>query len=172
MKINHIILFFILAASGKSSAQQLIPYVISSSGGFYNNASGMLSFTTGEMSAVVTYTSPSAILTQGFQQSWDFGTSIAEYLTQDFSFGIYPNPSEGHFNLLIDTKLNANVEVKILDILGKEILRTSFHHQSGINVESIDLSSPPQGIYLIALTASENRNSPTYHVTQKIKIVK
>jgi len=173
MKKNQfIILFFLVLSIGSTSAQQLTPFVVSSSGGFYNNTAGMLSFTTGEMTAVETFSSPSNILTQGFQQAFDFGTYITEHPNQHFSFGIYPNPSDGNFNLVTETEVNEHIVVKILDVLGKEILRTAFYHQNKINVQPLDLSHAAQGIYLIALTVKENNSSPAYHFIQKIHIVK
>jgi len=172
MKNQYHFLLFLFVIATKTTAQQLLPFAISSSGGFYNNSSGMLSFTTAEMSAVETYISPSSILTQGFQQAWDFGTKTTEYPNHHFSFGIYPNPSIGHFNLFIDTELNQNIDVKILDLLGKVILQTSYYHESGINVESIDLSFAAPGIYIVSLTIKEKITSPAYHSTKKIHIVK
>jgi len=170
--LRLIILTFLLVLTGRISTQILSPFVVSSSGGFYSNTSGMLCFTTAEMSALQTFTSPSFILTQGFQQTWDFGTNTTKYPSQHFSFGIYPNPTGGQFNLFIDTELNQNIDVKILDLLGKVILKTSYYHESGINVESIDLSFTAPGIYIVALTVKENNNSPAYHSTKKIHIVK
>jgi len=132
----------------------------------------MLSFTTGEMTAVETYTSPSTILTQGFQQAWDFGTYINEHPIPNFSFGIYPNPSNGYFKLVTESEVNEHVDVRISDVLGREILRKKFYHQSKINVQPFDLSDAAQGIYLIALTIKENNSSPEYHFINKIQIVR
>lgn len=174
MKKNRIILLFLyLVPIGSISAQQLSPFVVSSSGGFYSNDSGMLSFTTSEMSAVETFTSPSAILTQGFQQPWDFGTSINENPDLDFSIGIYPNPTNGDFNLLTESLISARVDVIILDVLGREVLKKEFYHQSLINVQSFDLSNAVQGIYMIAITVKENNSSsPEHHFIRKIHISK
>jgi len=171
--MKKILLLLILAACAwQSVAQSLSPQVIASSGGLYTNPSGMLSFTTGEMTAVETYTSPTIILTQGFQQTWDFGTYITEHPNQHFSFGIYPNPSGGNFKLVTEAEVNEHVTVKILDVLGKEILRTAFYHQGKINVQPFDLSHAAQGIYLIALTVKENNSSSENNFIKKIHIVK
>lgn len=165
------ILPFLFLFISNTPAQQLSPFVVSSSGGFYSNSSGMLSFTTGEMSAVETYKSPFAILTQGFQQSWDFGTYITEHPNPNFSYGIYPNPSDGNFYLLTKATDNNDIAVKIVDVSGREILTKRFYQQDKINVIPFDLSDKAQGTYLFVFTLKENSTKQEYHGIQKIQIV-
>src|SRR5690349_10763095 len=166
------VLILLLLSAGISFSQQLTPFVISTSGGFYNNTSGMLSFTTGEMAAVETFSSPSFKLTQGFQQPSDFGTYITDFPTPDFSFGIYPNPSDGQFYLFTETETNQNIDVQVFNLLGIEIKRISFYQQSKLNVESMDLFGIPPGTYLISLSVKENDSfKPENHFTKKIQIL-
>jgi len=172
MKSVRVFILFISTFSAASlSSQQLTPFVISSSGGFYSNSEGMLSFTTGEMAAVETYLHPLVILTQGFQQPWDLGTSITEHPLPNFSFGIYPNPTNGHFNLITKSDDNAFIEVSIYNILGSEIYKTELYHQGGINVEPFDLSYLAQGIYLVAMAIQVNGEAPRHLSIKKIHIV-
>ena len=152
-------------------AQSLVPSVIASSGGFYSNASGMLSFTTGELSAIETYTTPNLILTQGFQQSWDFGTAVDEHVASRFSIEVNPNPSDGHFNLTTISDISENMNVKILDVLGKEILNVPFYHEGLIHDQSIDLSGVASGLYLVVLS-TKSRGLDRTSITKKIQIVK
>ncbi|HZV68230.1 MAG TPA: T9SS type A sorting domain-containing protein [Saprospiraceae bacterium] len=167
-----ILLFMLILLSTAFSAQQLTPYVVSSSGGFYVNSSGMLSFTTCEMSALETFTSPTAILTQGFQQYWDMGTSIDEHHYQFFSVDIYPNPSQGYFNLVTEAEVNEYVDLRMFDLLGNEIYKTSYFQNSGLHIESFDFSKEPQGIYVVAFTIQQNNTDPAYHFVKKINIIK
>jgi len=62
---------------------------------------------------------------------------------------IYPNPSNGLFN--VNKKDNSTVNVLITDITGKIIMNTVFNNQNF----SIDLSNQKAGIYLMTLK-SEN----------------
>ncbi len=157
LRILRMIAFiFLFLSVGVLSGQQLTPYVVSSSGGFYTSASGMLSFTTGEMAAVETYTSAPNILTQGFQQSWDFGTGLAEIPNLKFSFSLYPNPSDGKFNLVAETESNERVIVKIIDLLGREIWQSVFDLENKVNRYPIDLSAAAPGLYTISLTVRED----------------
>lgn len=133
----------------------------------------MLSFTVAEMTSVETFTSPGAILTQGFQQVWDFGTDVREQGDPGFSFGVHPNPSDGIFRLVSESTLNEHVSVRILDVLGREIHQSSFNHQGNIHVQHFDISCAAQGIYFIAMTVEEmNSSGSPRRIVKKIKIVR
>jgi hypothetical protein len=173
MKKHHMIIyFFLFACAGKMSAQQLTPFVVSPSGGFYSNDSGMLSFTVGEMAAVTTLATSTAILTQGFQQYWDLGTPTIEHPHIAFSSEIHPNPSDGNFTLVTETTETANVDVRIMDLLGREIFRTSYHYESTIHTQHFNLTDLPQGCYLVHLTVKDDYTSITNYQVQKIQIIK
>lgn len=157
---------------GRSLAQQLTPYVVSSSGGFYSNASGTLSFTTCEMSAVETFIAPSAILTQGFQQYWDLGTYTKEHPNPHFSFGIYPNPSDGHFNLLTETEKEGHVVGQILDVFGRVIQSSEFEHHGGRNIHPFDLTLVAPGMYILTITFKGHRKASEYPFVTKIQVIR
>ncbi len=172
-KYLFIIQLFLLLAVNISFTQQLSPQVVATSGDFYSGPSGMLSFTTGEMAAVETYAWASFILTQGFQQPWDFGTAVKESPGTDFSFGIYPNPSDGNFSLLTESDKSAKIEVEISDVLGRKLFHTRFYHEKDVHVEMFDLSKANQGMYLISIIIREiNSLNPEYHFVRKIQIIK
>jgi len=74
---------------------------------------------------------------------------------QDNKFILYPNPSEGIFNLKFntaDTKLN---KVEVTDITGKVILQQQYD-QNERYAEEIDLLGKPKGIYFINVTLSDD----------------
>lgn len=170
-KFQLLLLLVALLLPGISTAQQLSPSVISPSGGFYTNASGMLSFTTGELTAVETYSSPTLILTQGFQQPSDIGTYVIDHPGITFSFGIYPNPSDGNINLITESREQAKVTVRVLDLLGKPLMRTQFHHQGDLEVHPLDLVHAPSGVYLLTL-AIETNDLIEKEQTIKIEIIR
>jgi Secretion system C-terminal sorting domain len=154
------------------TAQSLVPTVVSTSGGFYSNSAGMLSFTIGELSAVETYSTPSVILTQGFQQSWDFGTAVEENTKAEFSFDVIPNPSDGYFELYTKSDVNGEMNAKIVDVLGKEIAHFTFYHEGLIHVQSIDLTGVSQGLYFVVLTTQSTSVHKGNSIVRKIQIVK
>ncbi len=72
---------------------------------------------------------------------------------------VYPNPTEG--NLLLIHPEMEHATIRLLDVTGKEMATppTSF----GIDRITMDLSSYPQGMYLIDVTVDEE------HATQRIQ---
>ena len=132
----------------------------------------MLSFTTGEMAAVETYSQGTSILTQGFQQPWDFGTYINEHPFHDFSFGVYPNPSDGQFYLLTETDLNIQLDVSVSDLLGKKCKSHTVDPVSKINIEPVDLTHLPAGTYILSLQVKEKNTGHENLFNTKITIVK
>ena len=153
-------------------SQQLIPTVISTSGGFYSTPSAMLSFTTGEMLAVETYSSSGFFLTQGFQQSWDLGTAVEDYPASDFSCEIFPNPSTGHVNLVTTSNVNAEMNVEIIDVLGKNVFQNSFSREGFVHSQPLDISGIPQGTYLVLLTWKSKGVYVDQPIIKKIQLVK
>lgn len=151
--------------------QQLTPMVVSSSGGTYNNSDGMLSFTTGEMSVIETFSSSSFFLTQGFQQPWELSTSISSVPESDLLFGIQPNPSNGYFWMISKSESPSLINWNIVNILGKEILKGEFEHTGNITTEPIDLTSAPSGTYLISL-AIQQQSQPFTQLVYKIQIIR
>ena len=171
MQKNQLVIALLLVLSAGLHAQQIAPSVVSTSGGFYSNSSGMLSFTTGELAAVATYTTPGSILTQGFQQAWDFSTAVNDYPNSTFGFGVYPNPSDGNFYLVTETEDPARVTMRVIDLLGKEIYSKAFDQSTEMNVESFDLSRFASGTYMIALDVNQTAK-PQEHFINKIQIIR
>lgn len=161
-----------LIGTGTLTAQQLSPSVVSTSGGFYSTASGMLSFTVGEMAAIETYSTPSAIVTQGFQQDWDFTIDIVEHPRYDFVFYFYPNPSDGRFNLITEGDVHVRVEIRIYDILGQEWARTDFDHQGDQHTQPLELLMAPSGTYTMVLITKTNETDPGDHFTQRMQVIR
>jgi hypothetical protein len=149
MKIIYISLALLALGCNNISAQSLTPFVVATSGGFFSNASGMLSETVGELAAVTTLSSANNFLTQGFQQSSDFSTEVSTNEFPDFSISVFPNPSEGFFNLIINSRQNESLELTVYDVLGKKIIYSHQIITSGKNYFNIDLSQRVAGIYLM-----------------------
>jgi hypothetical protein len=173
--MKNLIRIFILVLFWPSShlfSQQLSPSVISSSGGFYTNSVATLSFTTGELAAIETYANSTSVLTQGFQQPWELGTYITEHPFKDFSFGIYPNPSDGQFYLLTESELDLRMTLTISDLIGKQLAPIQFEQGSKINIQPVDVSELPAGTYILSLSVKERNTSTENIFNHKITIVK
>jgi hypothetical protein len=133
-------------------AQTLSPMVLSSSGGYFAVGSTTLSVTVAEMTMVQTFTQPSGILTQGFQQSEPLTTFVQENIVAEGDVIIYPNPSNGFITVNYYAASDAITYIKIYNMVGQEVFNREYASISGANVISLDLHQYSQGIYLLGLT--------------------
>lgn len=150
-----------------AGAQTLTPTVVASSGGFFSNPSGMLSEAVAELAAVTTLTSTNNFLTQGFQQpSADFSTTVEPIVSEDFSLSVFPNPSEGIFNLVIHSDADETFRLSVYDIIGKKIISAENFLSRGKNIFRLDLSNRIAGIYLLEclFTNSQNGKQTKTHI--------
>jgi hypothetical protein len=68
---------------------------------------------------------------------------------------IYPNPASQNLNINIQSKQNANVQLRIFDVSGKEMLTNDIKITKGETLQKIDVSNFAKGIYVIQLTDVE-----------------
>ena len=162
--------FLCLCLSGMPNAQSMSPSIIASSGGFSSNSSGMNSFTVAEMVSVETFFSPSLVLTQGFQQPWDLSTSIEEQSGDDFSFDVYPNPSDGNFHIIHFTEESHDVSLKVTNVLGTLLLEDHYITQRGSTRRSFDLSEVLPGMYFLTLHTKGRDDQSWSRFVKKIHI--
>jgi hypothetical protein len=69
----------------------------------------------------------------------------------ELSLNIYPNPSTGIFTLSCNSKKQGALIITVYDILGKVILEKNAGDANGTIETSLDLSSQPEGEYLIRI---------------------
>jgi hypothetical protein len=157
---------FVILIHSNLSAQSLTPTVVASSGGFFSNASGMLSETVGELAAVTTLSTANNFLTQGFQQPSDFSTGASTIVSPDFAVLVFPNPAAGLFNIVIQSDRDESLELSVYDMLGKKIIRTEESITAGRNIFRIDLTQKIAGIYLLEclFTNPENGGQNRTHI--------
>lgn len=130
-------------------AQSLSPFVVSSSGGYYSNTSGQLSFTTGEETMVETFTSGTSMLTQGFQQVFDWGVYVGDYPDPNFSCRVYPNPTDGKFSIVIQSSAACAASVVLYDVFGKIVFQDEIVLTGQLQNYLYDLKESASGIYLM-----------------------
>ena len=85
-------------------------------------------------------------------------TQIQETKTANDVFTVYPNPASNLVSIMFNNNL-ANYNVKLVDILGKEIFTKN---NQKIN-SSLDLKDINEGIYFVVITDSNN-NSFSKHI--------
>ena len=77
-------------------------------------------------------------------------TSIFEKQEDEIELNIYPNPSNGLFNIQLENLRNNsnNGSIKVFDQTGKLIMNTAIQKE-------IDLSNQPQGLYFVQITSQD-----------------
>ncbi len=137
-------------------SQTLTPEVYTTSGDYFTSSNSSLSWTIGEP-VIETYSSSNNILTQGFQQSKYFITSIAENVNSVFSVFVYPNPASDFINICSESTDIKKMKVDLLDIAGKSI-----HSETFQNKLQLDLSKYTHGVYLIRVYDDNNNSVKTF----------
>jgi hypothetical protein len=84
-------------------------------------------------------------------------------LANNLVMNIYPNPSNGLFQISLDLKGTSNVELQILDVLGKQVYFTT---ETAVNAftKDINISHLPAGVYVVKAKTNQG--------IQEMKIIK
>ena len=75
---------------------------------------------------------------------------ITKYSNLNTNISIYPNPSNGNFQVALSNEQAA--EIKIFDVTGKLVLSQSINGNTNINASSLN-----EGIYTISISGNEGR---------------
>jgi len=157
---NSFTLFSLFIIAHFSQAQSVERSVIGSAGGVVNASGSIVTWTVGE-TVIQTASGGSVILTQGYQQPEQTTTSVKSMNTLN-GLKVYPNPSNGVFQLEAQSATIGNLSISVTDASGK------LAYQSGISgnslTNSIDLSNLPGGIYLLKV-ADANQLTNTFKLT-------
>lgn len=70
-------------------------------------------------------------------------------------FSVFPNPSNGMFNVSFKQLEDNNTKISLVDFSGKEIILSDAYIFAGHNIKmSFDLSKYPKGVYLVKISNS------------------
>lgn len=84
--------------------------------------------------------------------SWgiDFGCTLANEQFDINGLTVYPNPSNGNFNIQYDNPISEETKVSVYDMRGRKIFENTYANQSTFN-ENIQLDNAQAGIYLLTV---------------------
>ena len=86
----------------------------------------------------VTWTQPTSIRLEG-------GESIA-------NLDVYPNPSRDVFNISFTSETVQNLKLRVLNVVGEEIILEDLQQFVGEYTKSIDLATYTKGVYFLEIT--------------------
>jgi hypothetical protein len=69
-----------------------------------------------------------------------------------FDFVVYPNPSNGNFNIEFDSQIEKQIVVEIYDAMGKLVMSEKQTASSGVNTIRINIGEYEEGIYIVRVT--------------------
>lgn len=86
-------------------------------------------------------------------------TSVEEVELILASFKVYPNPSQGLLNVAFEVpgQEQANSSLRLVDMLGRELMFLSLGQTAGAQTKSLDLSAYPAGIYNLQLQIGDRQ---------------
>ena len=91
--------------------------------------------------ALVTWTQPTSIRLEG-------GESIA-------NLDVYPNPSKDVFNITFTSETVQNLKVRVLNVVGEEIILEDLQQFVGEYTKQINLQDNAKGIYFLEIETDE-----------------
>ncbi len=82
--------------------------------------------------------------------SIDYVLSVAE-ASKEVSFGIYPNPTKGKFNIVIEGTIHQNFSLDIMNLEGRIVKHQEIFVNQATYSQQIDLSTFSKGVYMVRL---------------------
>lgn len=164
MKRLYLILL-ILPFGFNAIGQQISREVIALGGGYFENDDLKVSYTLGQ-NFIETIYPGDKIITQGFQQPDQLGTSSIGFETIDSEFvKVFPNPTLDHINIEFKNTNNADVSVRVFNSAGKLTIKQNLGNSNLIDTR-LPMVHLPAGEYLIQLIDFENRKVFNHLVTK------
>lgn len=88
-----------------------------------------------------------------------FGTASIEELSTVQNVVVYPNPSNGQANVMIDSKVNGAAFVAIYNQVGQLVISMNVEMTIGNNTFDLGTEELPSGLYTIAISNNESKIS-------------
>ncbi len=78
-------------------------------------------------------------------------TAIEEFSTPDVSIKLYPNPTDGIFNIEITDLFEERLFMEIYDKSGRKLLQKIVDYPAQVFTETLNFSGSPKGLYFIRI---------------------
>ncbi len=81
-------------------------------------------------------------------------TDVEEEISLVQSFQVFPNPTAGELNIMVETQRPTDMELKIYNLQGQKVMREVSRNASNVK-RTLDLSSLTAGVYFVHLSTPE-----------------
>jgi len=101
----------------------------------------------------VTVTAEDGITIQTYSVNFTIATSVNE-LSLNNNINIYPNPSNGIFNISIEINKISNGSIDIFNSIGSKVYMKDLQNNTDL-MHTVDLSTMPKGMYFVKIIVNE-----------------
>ena len=171
MKKEILIIPVLLLATFTAGAQSIGPSTLNASGGTAVIASNEYDWSIGEMTMVTTLTLPGLLISQGVLQPSDAIVGVQNTVPVSKLLKVYPNPATTVVNLEYTSAEQGILSYKLMDVLGKVVVKQSFKIGAGTTTEQIAVKDLAAASYMLEVSISKGDAAPSV-VTYKIQKLK
>jgi len=82
------------------------------------------------------------------------GVGLGDVINMDGFMSVYPNPSNGIFNLRLLSAQAENIQVSVFDMLGKLVQQQEINGRN-LQANELDLSVQPKGFYVLKVQTGD-----------------
>lgn len=159
--MRYFILAFLLLGFSAYSQPSISKQVIGSAGATFENGNNKLSYTAGEVVVgAMTDEDGSYQLGNGYYPSLDLSTLNTESPELQLQVKVFPNPVTE--TIFITHPTEQFFEVRITDVSGKQILKTTHQRQQALSVQTLTT-----GTYFVTVTTRDSKQTNTYKIIKQ-----
>ena len=159
--MRYFILAFLLLGLSSYAQPSISKQVIGPSGATFENGNNKLSYTAGEVVVgAMTDEDGSVQLGNGYYPSLNLSTLNTETPELQLQVKVFPNPTKEVIYITHPTE--QFFEVRITDISGKQILKTTHQRQQALSVQTLTT-----GTYFVTVTTKDSKQTNTYKIIKQ-----
>mgnify|MGYP000927867181 CR=1 FL=1 len=161
----YCLILLVLAAAG-TKGQSVTPVTAFNSAGgtWYGNGYHRFEWSFGEAVLVNTLTPQdnSVYITQGVLQPITEQSSLSPYIVffAKGEYFIFPNPTQGLFEVNFMVRQSGRLELQLTDHMGKVLQKKALRYNGWGHIEKFDLTNYPNGTYLVIATLTPDTPRP------------
>ena len=152
---NLYLLAALLCVCTAARTQEITPQVIAASGSHFESTSSQLSWTLGE-TFIDSYEQSAVQLTQGFHQPQATSTAILEWYPPAEPANVWPNPSNGQFQ--VEWQAAQSAHLTVFNALGQVV----YVQRINAGTHQISLRNAAPGLYLVQLESAQGNRLETH----------